>query len=156
MEEIPRHEQPSTPPMTNTEIHLGALVSPVNKPEAIRIMRLAAEALAKISIDNEVTAWQVPLPAYSGDVSMPPVRSQAEQAGQQQRTMDMARECDLTTRELEIALLIGRGVDKNAEIGARLFLSADTVKTHKARLYAKTGAKSHNDIMRLLGVLPEA
>lgn len=154
MSETPQERHRSPHILTNTEIHLGALVSPGNTPEAIAIMRWAARELARISIDGEVTAWQVPLPPYSADVGMPPIRSQAEQAGQQQRAADMAQTYELTDGELEVALLIGRGMD-NAQMRDRLSLSSETIKSRKTRLYAKTGTSSHNDIMRMLGVLPE-
>jgi DNA-binding NarL/FixJ family response regulator len=47
-----------------------------------------------------------------------------------------ARFQELTERELEVLQLLTRGLS-NAEIGARLFLSAATVKTHVTRLLAK-------------------
>ena len=42
----------------------------------------------------------------------------------------------LTQRETDVLLLIGQGLS-NAEIGARLFISEGTVKTHVARILAK-------------------
>jgi DNA-binding NarL/FixJ family response regulator len=47
-----------------------------------------------------------------------------------------ARFEELTERELEVLQLLTRGLS-NAEIGAQLFLSAATVKTHVTRLLAK-------------------
>ena len=47
-----------------------------------------------------------------------------------------ARFQELTERELEVLQLLTRGLS-NAEIGARLFLSAATVKTHVTHLLAK-------------------
>ena len=46
----------------------------------------------------------------------------------------------LTQREAEILRLIARGMT-NAEIAASLFLSANTVKTHINRVFAKTGSR---------------
>ncbi len=45
---------------------------------------------------------------------------------------------DLTERELEVLRLIVEGCS-NAEIGARLYVGSETVKTHTKRLFAKLG-----------------
>ncbi|MFK0258523.1 response regulator [Streptomyces sp. NPDC090445] len=47
----------------------------------------------------------------------------------------------LTGRELEIVRLVARG-HTNAEIGAELFISAGTAKTHIANVQAKLGARN--------------
>ncbi|MFD8882010.1 response regulator [Streptomyces erythrochromogenes] len=47
----------------------------------------------------------------------------------------------LTERELEIVRLVARGLT-NAEIGAELFITAGTAKTHIANVQAKTGARN--------------
>ncbi|MFD0353454.1 response regulator [Streptomyces sp. NPDC127110] len=47
----------------------------------------------------------------------------------------------LTGRELEIVRLVARG-RTNAEIGAELFISAGTAKTHIANVQAKLGARN--------------
>lgn len=46
----------------------------------------------------------------------------------------------LTAREAEILTLMARG-SSNPEIAAALFLSANTVKTHINRIFAKTGSR---------------
>lgn len=46
----------------------------------------------------------------------------------------------LTTREVEVARLIARGLS-NGEIAGRLFLSEATVKTHVGRVMAKLGVR---------------
>ncbi|MET9690912.1 response regulator transcription factor [Streptomyces sp. NPDC006514] len=47
----------------------------------------------------------------------------------------------LTERELDIVRLVARGLT-NAEIGAELFISAGTAKTHIANVQAKLGARN--------------
>ena len=46
----------------------------------------------------------------------------------------------ITPRELEILGLIAAGLS-NREIAERLFVSANTVKTHSSRLFDKLGAR---------------
>jgi DNA-binding NarL/FixJ family response regulator len=47
----------------------------------------------------------------------------------------------LTAREREIALLVARGLT-NAEVGAELFISPGTAKTHVANIQAKLGVRN--------------
>ena len=49
-----------------------------------------------------------------------------------------ARDAGLTPREHEILLLIAEGLS-NREIGERLFVSENTVKTHSSRVFEKLG-----------------
>ena len=46
-----------------------------------------------------------------------------------------------TMREREVLALIAEGLD-TAEIGERLFLAPDTIKTHVARILRKLGARN--------------
>lgn len=46
----------------------------------------------------------------------------------------------LTSREIEVLTLVGKGL-KNAEIGERLYLGENTVKTHVARIMSKLGLR---------------
>ena len=53
----------------------------------------------------------------------------------------------LTSREGDVLALIAQGLS-NGEIAASLFLSANTVKTHINRVFAKTGSKSRAQAIR--------
>lgn len=58
---------------------------------------------------------------------------------------------ELTSRELEIALMAARGA-KNAEIAERLHIAPGTVKTHMHNIYAKLGIDSRVHLALGLGV----
>ncbi len=63
---------------------------------------------------------------------------------------DEARRVELgvTQREVEILGLIAQGLS-NREIGVRLFISENTVKTHSSRLFDKLGAKRRTEAVRI-------
>jgi DNA-binding CsgD family transcriptional regulator len=66
------------------------------------------------------------------------------------------RDSGLTPREHEILGLIAEGLS-NREIGERLFVSENTVKTHSARLLEKLGAARRTQAVqegRRLGLIP--
>jgi len=56
-----------------------------------------------------------------------------------------ARLADLTDREREVALAVGRGLS-NAEIASELYLSVPTVKAHVSRLFDKLGVTNRVQI----------
>lgn len=65
-------------------------------------------------------------------------------------------EVGLTPREHEILDLIAEGLS-NREIGERIFVSENTVKTHASRLFGKLGAKRRVQAVqrgRALGLIP--
>ncbi|HVT97411.1 MAG TPA: LuxR C-terminal-related transcriptional regulator [Acidobacteriaceae bacterium] len=73
-------------------------------------------------------------------------------------TPDAARQQSLgiTARELEILTLVARGLS-NREIGAQLFVSENTVKTHCARAFDKLGVVRRTQAVQRgkeLGLLP--
>lgn len=55
----------------------------------------------------------------------------------------------LSTREVEIAILIAQGLT-NKEIATRLFISPATVRTHIYNLYQKVGAGSRVELLNML------
>jgi DNA-binding NarL/FixJ family response regulator len=55
----------------------------------------------------------------------------------------------LTARELEVALMFGRGT-RATDIGARLHISEKTVHTYKTRIYAKLEIHSEAELTLLL------
>lgn len=57
-------------------------------------------------------------------------------------------ELGITPRELEILGLIAEGLS-NREIGERLFVSENTVKTHSSRLFDKLGARRRTQAVQL-------
>jgi DNA-binding NarL/FixJ family response regulator len=52
----------------------------------------------------------------------------------------------LTAREREIVRLVALGF-RNAEVGAKLFISAVTVKTHLSRVFEKLGVRDRGDLV---------
>jgi len=57
-------------------------------------------------------------------------------------------ELGITPRELEILNLIAAGLS-NREIGEKLFVSENTVKTHSSRLFDKLGARRRTQAVQL-------
>ena len=57
-------------------------------------------------------------------------------------------ELGITPRELEILELIAQGLS-NKEIGERVFVSENTVKTHSSRVFDKLGAKRRTQAVQL-------
>jgi two-component system nitrate/nitrite response regulator NarL len=70
--------------------------------------------------------------------SAPGTRDDARAAGTR---VDVAvqRSLGLSVREVQVLIGVGRGLT-NADIGRRLYLSGETVKTHAARLFRKLDA----------------
>lgn len=64
----------------------------------------------------------------------------------------------LTEREMEVLSFIAKGMT-NQEIGAKLFLSTSTVKSHSIKIYRKLEVNSRDKAVskaRILGILPSA
>ena len=65
-------------------------------------------------------------------------------------------ELEITVRELEILQCIASGLS-NKEIGDKLFVSENTVKTHSSRLFEKLNAKRRTQAVQIskeLGLIP--
>ncbi|MDT7745644.1 MAG: hypothetical protein QOE59_4722 [Actinomycetota bacterium] len=60
-------------------------------------------------------------------------------AGGSRVDVAVQRSLGLSVREVQVLIGVGRGLT-NADIGRRLYLSGETVKTHAARLFRKLGA----------------
>jgi DNA-binding CsgD family transcriptional regulator len=58
----------------------------------------------------------------------------------------------LSPRETELLPLLAVGLTAN-EIGRRIFISPETVKTHRSRIYNKIGIHSHDELVRELNLL---
>jgi DNA-binding CsgD family transcriptional regulator len=58
---------------------------------------------------------------------------------------------DLTPRELQLALIVGRGAT-NREASGTLFVSPKTVEAHLHRIYVKLGIRSRTELARLLAL----
>ena len=91
--------------------------------------RQLAEAVRTIAAGESLLAPAVTKRLIERYVSRPP-----------SDTARRERFAELTERELEVLQLITRGLS-NSEIGARLFLSEATVKTHVTRILSKLGVR---------------
>jgi DNA-binding CsgD family transcriptional regulator len=72
------------------------------------------------------------------------------------RNGEALRESGLTPRELEILGLIADGLSSR-EIGEKLFVSENTVKTHSARVFGKLGVARRTQAVqegRRMGLIP--
>jgi NarL family two-component system response regulator LiaR len=72
------------------------------------------------------------------------------------RNETRVEELGITPRELEILEAMAAGLS-NREIGERLFVSENTVKTHAARLFSKLGASRRTQAVQMAkeaGLIP--
>lgn len=101
----------------------GYLAPDVDRSELVAV---AAHSLTAPHVPQQAGPAQRPEPAA-------PAARRAEPG------RDGAPAVELTKRELEVLAGMSHG-RSNAQIGAELFLSEDTVKTHARRLFRKLGA----------------
>ena len=111
----------------------GFLVKDTEPVELIRAVRVVASGDALLSPGVTRTLLQRVSPAL-------------------RQTVDAAALAPLTEREREVLALVGRGLS-NDEIGAALFLSPLTAKTHVSRIMQKLDAR---DRVRLVVVAYES
>ncbi len=110
------------------------------RPEKIVTREVPVEVRVEVPVEVRV---EVPAPSPAAAASFVVDRARLDALG-------------ITPRELEILGLIAEGLS-NREIGARLFVSENTVKTHSARLFEKLGAKRRTQAVQLAksaGLLP--
>jgi len=85
-------------------------------------------------------------------------RSELAATGETVRRRDPYAAEQLTSQELQVALVVARGAT-NKEAGAALFLSPKTIETHLGRVYRKLNVRSRTELAHLLsreGALTEA
>ncbi|GAA2719710.1 response regulator transcription factor [Cellulomonas aerilata] len=136
--------QPGDEIALDRAIALGArgFVAPdVGRAElaAVAAHVLAAPLAGRTSLGNRLPGVPVPSVAASRRPLMPAraVPAAAER-DVEQATVQLPKP-ELTKREIEVLTGMSNG-RSNAQIGADLFLSEDTVKTHARRLFRKLGA----------------
>jgi DNA-binding NarL/FixJ family response regulator len=89
------------------------------------------------------------LPTLSPSAARTVISHVAQESGAERRAAALATLAELSDREREVAVEIGRGLS-NAEIGAVLFLSEATVKAHVSRLLTKLDLNNRVQIAMLV------
>ena len=74
------------------------------------------------------------------------IPAETPEARMQRRCEELAGECGLTARELEILKLLATGATKD-QIATALVISPTTAKTHTRNIYAKLGVHSHKELV---------
>ncbi|MEE2034972.1 response regulator transcription factor [Rhodococcus chondri] len=107
----------------------GFLVKHTEPGDLVRAVRVVADGDALLS----PSATRKLLAEFAAHAKQPPHAPELEQ---------------LTDREREVMILVAEGLT-NAEIGARLFLSPATVRTHVSRILLKLGARDRTRLVVL-------
>lgn len=84
-------------------------------------------------------------------------KNDSDESGQddiQARALQIAQEHDLSKRETEVFQLLVQGRGENV-IGSHLFISPNTVKTHRKHIYKKLGVDSREKLLDLVQNYPE-
>jgi DNA-binding NarL/FixJ family response regulator len=88
-------------------------------------------------------------PSLSPSVARTVIGHVAREAGAERQSAARATLAELSDREREVAVQVGRGLS-NAEIGSALFLSEATVKAHVSRLLSKLDLNNRVQIAMLV------
>ena len=83
----------------------------------------------------------------AGDTHFDPHATSAPQPTGPFTDDDFARRLNLTFREVEIIRLICEGLN-NEQIAARIFISVETVKTHRKNIHFKLGINKVTDLIQ--------
>jgi len=130
---------------------LGALCAATDRPDmAVRALRAAAAARAASGIVGPPLRPAPDPDAIDAAVDDEPVLGLDDACAYVRRTWGPRRRPaagwnSLTPAELEVVRLAVEG-HSNPEIGARLFMSRSTVKTHLSHVFAKVGVANRTEL----------
>ncbi|MEU3077597.1 response regulator transcription factor [Streptomyces laurentii] len=111
------------------------------------VRRVAAgDPVLSPAVTRQLMTHVVRHPDPAGEATGPQA---GPQAGPPRRAAALRRLDSLATRERDVALAVGQG-RTNAEIGAALYMSVPTVKTHVSRVLAKLGLNNRVQIALLV------
>jgi DNA-binding CsgD family transcriptional regulator len=113
-------------------------------------MRSSLEALAALGTDSEeqdarLRAALADAHAAQGDRTALAEAVALARRGRGSRRRPRHGWESLTPAELDVVRLVAEGLS-NPEIGARLFMSRSTVKTHLSHVYAKLGVANRTEL----------
>ncbi len=125
---------------------LFAFWSPASDEYQVALLHVLTSVFyAVVIIDLVVTSWRA---TTDGGASQMGERDGADLY--RARVEDFARAHDLTAREQEVALYLGRGYNA-AFIAKALSVSNATARTHMHNIYRKAGVSSQRELMLAIG-----
>lgn len=130
-------------------------VSTAAGAESSEAMRLASGVVAVDSPEAETT---VAAPAKDGDVAQgdgEPGQPEADASPFARNLEAFCQRYDLTPREREVLLEAMHGYSME-NIGRRLYVSRETVKTHLRRIYNKVGVSGKQELISFIDRLDES
>ncbi|MEZ0115985.1 DNA-binding NarL/FixJ family response regulator [Catenulispora sp. EB89] len=129
--------------VSHPDVAIVVLTTYANDTSVLDTLRAGARAYLTKNADRRHIARTLHSAADGLTVLDPRVQEMllsATSAGGSTASVEPTLTDGLTAREGEILTLMARG-SSNSEIAATLFLSANTVKTHINRIFAKTGSR---------------